>query len=292
MRSMRLFRLAGIAFSVFPFALPGQTTHKQGGGRMAEQLTCTKVRGNVYQVSGGVGNAFFYVGANEVVAIDGTIREETGRLMLEEIRKVTDKPLHRVLLTHSDGDHINGLTAFPAGLTYIAHENIRRDVAKANADNALHVPLPNVTFTDSLTVWVGDAALHLRHFSPGHTDGDVVIHIPSQRAALVGDMVFVGRDPLIHLHKNGSSFGLVKALEAVLALDADLYLSGHGDPVGRRDVEATIAATRKVQARVKTLVDAGNGIDDIRTEFGIKQDPNQRWPHIAEIVYRELSGKR
>jgi cyclase len=246
----------------------------------------------VYQVSGGVGNAFFCVGANEVVAIDGTIREETGRLMLEEIRKVTDKPLRRVLLTHSDGDHVNGLTAFPAGLTYIAHESIRRDVAKANADNALHVPLPNVTFTDSLTVWVGDAALHLRHFSPGHTDGDVVIHIPSERVALVGDMVFVGRDPLIHLHKNGSSFGLVKALEAVLALDADLYLSGHSDPVGRRDVEATIGATKKVQERVKTLVDAGKGIEDVRRELGIKQDPNQRWPHIAEIVYRELTRKR
>jgi len=285
--------MTGAAWIVALIAVAAQAqTRQQVGGTMADQLTCTNVRGSVYQVSGGVGNAFFVVGADEVVVVDGTVREETGRLLLAEVRKVTDKPLRRVLLTHSDGDHVNGLTAFPAGLTYIAHENIRRDIVKANSENAAKAPVPTTVFTDTLTVRVGAVALHLRHFGPGHTDGDVVIHIPSERVALVGDMVFVGRDPLIHLHKNGSSFGLVKALEGVLALDADLYLSGHGDPVGRKDVEATIANTKKVQAKVKALVDAGKGIEDVRTEFGIKQDPNQRWPHIAEIVYRELTGTR
>jgi glyoxylase-like metal-dependent hydrolase (beta-lactamase superfamily II) len=237
-----------------------------------------------------VGNAFFVVGADEVLVIDGTIREETGKLLLEEIHKVSSKPITHVLLTHSDGDHINGLSAFPAGLTYIAHVNIERDIVKANADNKTRVPEPTVTFTDTMTVVSGTTMLHLTHYAAGHTDGDVVIHIPSQKLAFVGDMVFVGRNPLIHLHKNGSSFGLVKALQAVLALDADLYLSGHGDPVGRADVETVIGNLQKVQAKVKALVDAKKSIEDVRAEFDITPDPAQRWPHIAEVVYKELSG--
>ena len=54
--------------------------------------------------------------------------------MLAEIRKVTPEPVTTIILTHSDGDHVNGLPGFPKGLTIVAHENVKRDMEKAAAD--------------------------------------------------------------------------------------------------------------------------------------------------------------
>ena len=36
-----------------------------------------------------------------------------------------------VILTHSDGDHVNGLAGFPKGLTIIAHENDKKEMEAA-----------------------------------------------------------------------------------------------------------------------------------------------------------------
>jgi glyoxylase-like metal-dependent hydrolase (beta-lactamase superfamily II) len=42
--------------------------------------------------------------------------------LLDEVVKLTNQPITTVILTHSDGDHVNGLTAFTKGITIIGHE--------------------------------------------------------------------------------------------------------------------------------------------------------------------------
>ena len=46
---------------------------------------------------------------------------------IEEIRKITDKPIKYLVNTHSDGDHISGNRFFPKGVTIVAHENCRKE---------------------------------------------------------------------------------------------------------------------------------------------------------------------
>ena len=57
-----------------------------------QATTVKQVRGSLYQVSGGVGNAFFYVGPDEVLVIDTRISPDAGREMLAEIRKSPTTP--------------------------------------------------------------------------------------------------------------------------------------------------------------------------------------------------------
>src|SRR5271167_150629 len=77
---------------------------------------------NVYWVNGGGGNSGIIVGDKGVIVIDAKTTADGGKQLLDEIAKVTPKPVTTVILTHSDGDHVNGLAAFPAGLTIIAQE--------------------------------------------------------------------------------------------------------------------------------------------------------------------------
>jgi glyoxylase-like metal-dependent hydrolase (beta-lactamase superfamily II) len=246
-------------------------------------------------VGGGVGNAFFYVGADEVLVIDAKISAEAAGQMFAEIKKVTEKPVRRVVLTHSDGDHVNGLAGFPPHLTIISHANARQDMVRANAAAAAKLPLPNETLSKELTVFVGDTEVELLYFGPAHTNGDVVVYIPSEKAAIVGDLVFVGRDPLIHANKCGSSFGLVSVLKAVTRLDADVFLSGHADGVDKKTIEALVAQIEQKQAKVKALIQEGKTLAEVKKAFAIADQPagggGRRWPSLVEVIYRELTEK-
>ena len=254
------------------------------------------VRGNIYQVSGGVGNAFFYAGMDEVLVIDAKVNAEAAAQMLAEIKKVTEKPVRRVVLTHSDGDHVNGLARFPPHLTIISHANARQDMVRANADAATKLPLPNETFSKDLTLFMGDTQVQLLYFGPAHTNGDVVVYIPSEKTAIVGDLVFVGRDPLIHANKNGSSFGLVSVLKKVVQLDAGVFLSGHADGVDKKTIEALIAQIEQKQAKVKALVQEGKTLAEVKKALAVADQSarpgSRRWPSLVEIIYRELSEKK
>lgn len=283
-------RPATVALTIVLVAA-GAFAYGGAGKKGKRMLTVTQIRGALYQVSGGVGNAFFYVGDDETLVVDGTMSAETAGMLLEEVAKKSDKPIRRVVLTHSDGDHINGLAAFPKGLTIIAHPNCRSDVVKANADAETKQPLADITFEKALTLHVGSARVELLHFGPAHTSGDVILYFPAEKVALVGDLIMVGRDPLIHKHKQGSSFGLATVLEEVLKLDADTFASGHGDPVGREHVEEVLANLKETQAKVKDLIARGSDLAAVRKAFGIEDQPEQRWAPLAEIVFGEVGGE-
>ncbi len=254
------------------------------------------VRGNLYQVGGGVGNAFFFVGPDEVLVIDAKISAEAARQMLAEIKKIAPHPVRRVVLTHSDGDHVNGLAGFPPHLQIIAHTNARQDMVKANAAGATKLPLPNETLSKDLTLWLGDTEVRLLYFGPAHTNGDIVVYIPSEKAAIVGDLVFVGRDPLIHASRHGSSFGLVSVLKSLIPSNADVFLSGHADGVDKKAVEDLVAKVEQKQAEVKALVQQGKTLAEVKQALGDAEQParpgGRRWPSLIEIIYQELTEKK
>jgi glyoxylase-like metal-dependent hydrolase (beta-lactamase superfamily II) len=129
----------------------------QGGppGEGAASLSVRNVRGKVHLVKGGAGaNGGFFVAGAEVLVIDAKMTEDSARRMLAEIEEVTPNPVTRVVLTHGDGDHVNGLGGFPRGIAIIAQDNTRASMAKASESTRQRTPLPSITFSDKLTLYV------------------------------------------------------------------------------------------------------------------------------------------
>src|SRR5438552_16202212 len=97
--------------------------------QQAQPLKTTKVKDNVYWVQGGVGsNDGFIVGNTGVVLVDTKTTVDSEKGVLAEIAKVTPKMVNTAIITHSDGDHVNGLAALPAGVTVIAQENCKKEM--------------------------------------------------------------------------------------------------------------------------------------------------------------------
>ncbi len=253
------------------------------------------LKGGIYWVKGGSGaNTGFVIGAKEVILIDAKMTEESAKAMLAEIRKLTPNPVRSMVLTHSDGDHVNGLSGLPTGLTIIAHANARKDMEAAFRDpkmSTLEPYLPNQTLTSSRPLNIDGIRMNLLYFGPAHTSGDLVVYFPDQKIAFVGDLAFVGRDPLIHRQKGGTSFGLVQVLGKILALDADTFITGHSDPLSKADIQALLTSIEDKQSKVKSLLGEGKSLDEIKTALGLASAQGQRFPSLIDVIYQELSGK-
>jgi len=98
---------------------------------------------------------------------------------------------------------------------------------------------------------------------------------------------------LIHRHKNGSSFGLVKVLKAILNLDAEIFIHGHGDLATKKDIQNLIQNVEEKQIRVQALVKEGKTLEQVKRIFNIEDQPGGiRWMSFVEIIYLELTERK
>jgi cyclase len=259
------------------------------------------IKPNVYWVEGGGGNSGVIVGPNEVVVVDAKTTPAGGKELLDAIAKLTPKPVTTVILTHSDGDHVNGLAAFPSGVKVIAHENNKKEQEAALAKGGRGVPpadhLPNQIVTgnkEALTLAGIPFALY--HWGQAHTSGDLVVLLPGEKVVFTGDIIAANRpDPLIHLEKNGSSAGWIQTAKGIAALDADVFIPGHGTPQTKADLDGRISRVEAKRAKILELISQGKTLDDIKTAVG---DPpaaaagsGPSFPTFTEVVYRESAKK-
>jgi cyclase len=269
-----------------------------GFSQQPSAITTEKIADNVYIVKGGMANTGFIVGEKEVAAIDAEMTADQAKKMVEEIKKTTPKPLTKLILTHSDGDHVNGVVGFPQGLEIIASSGAKKEMAEASeAPNSpsLKAYLPTRTFDEKMAIELAPERVQLLHFGPAHTSGDIVVVLPARKLAFVGDLVFIGSDPLIHRQKGGTSIGLVKTLKALLALDVDRFVPGHGNVVSKSDIETELKTVQEKQDKVGALVREGKSLDEVKQALGIASEPAKpggfRFPSIVEIIYQELTEK-
>ncbi len=299
------FRTAAVLFLILAFATAAvaQQQQRQVQPRQYQQqpapIAIEKVAEGVYQVKGGSGaNCAVIIGQKEIMVVDAKMSEESAKEMLAEIRKISPAPITVLAFTHSDGDHVNGITGFPADIKIWAQEETKRYIDEAFKEEKQRAYLPAIkTFASGGPECdLGGLKVRLLHFGPAHTSGDVVVYIPDAKVAILGDLYFAGRDPLVHRHKNGNSFGLVKVLQSVLALDADAFLSGHADKATRADIEGMIQALQKKQAKVEALFFDGKSLEQTLETFGLKETPptqegRPRFMNLVEVIWLEVSQK-
>ena len=259
------------------------------------EVTVKKLKDNIYLANGGGGTSTIIIGQNGVIVVDAKNRPPDGKKLVDEVAKITDKPITTVILTHSDPDHARGLGGFPKGLTIIAHENdkkeIEEELAHGGAQAAPKEYLPNRIVTqarESLTI--EGVKMTLIHIAPAHTTGDLAVYLPDSKVVASGDLIGDG-DPSIHLFKNGSSEGWIQFVSALAELDADSYVRGHADVGTKDEVRRILANAQAKRARIAELVKQGKSLDDIKQALGEPAKSGGRFETFTETTYQELTKK-
>lgn len=254
-----------------------------------------QLKPNIYWIEGGGGNSTVIVGSNGVIIVDAKTTKAGGQELLDDIAKITSKPVATVILTHSDGDHVNGLAAFPAGVKVIAHENNKKEQEAAlaaggrGAPPADHQPTQVIT-KEKETLTIEGEKLELYHWAPAHTSGDLIVYFPAQKIVATGDIISTGNPyPRIHDEKNGSTEGWIKTAKGMVALNADTFVPGHGSIQTKADIEKRIADAETRRDQIKKLVAQGKSLDEIKAALGDNDKLNYKgW---TQICYDEFSKK-
>jgi cyclase len=290
MNKNRMQLILLILVMVFIMPVYGQPEKKQPPqyAQAPEPVSVHQISKNVYELRGGAGaNSAFIIGNSGVTIIDAKMTDQAAKEMLEAVKKTTDKPVKRLILTHSDMDHVNGLNGFPENIDIIAHDNSLKDMKTANEQGSAKVRLPNITFADKMNLTDDGIEIDLLYYGAAHTDGNIVVFIPEEKIAIIGDLFFKGMDPLIHKIKNGTSEGFVNVLQKIIDLNAEKYLSGHAEPVGKAEIEGLRTTIMDKRQRVGEMVKEGKNLDEVKQAFNIPAGPN-RWPSLVEIIYGEM----
>jgi glyoxylase-like metal-dependent hydrolase (beta-lactamase superfamily II) len=293
--------LAGVVFFM-PRPSPPVMTKLLSVYASVVPITVQPVRDGIYYVNGGMANSGFIVADSSVIAIDSQMLAVTAHKVLEAIAGVTPKPVRTIILTHSDPDHVNGLPAYPRGMEIIAQEHTGPQMQEALDNPALNKTstpaelkyyLPTKTVKDDETVVIDGVTLRLLHIAPAHTDGDLIIYLPSQNVVFAGDILTpdFSNYPGIHLDKHGSSLGWIKTMQALIALNADIYISGHGEPLKRADLESRLTVAIARRAEIERLFAAHKSLGEIKAALN---DPAptgmaKMFPTFTETTYQELT---
>ena len=284
------------------FGLLASVAVARAQGQPAAPFVVHQLKPNVYWVEGGGGNSGVIVGSSGVIVVDAKTSAAGGKELLDDIAKITPKPVTTVFLTHSDGDHVNGLASFPAGVKVIAQENCKKEMETALAAGGRGAPpadhMPSQVVKEKETLTIDGVKFELHHWAPAHTSGDLIVYLPAEKIVFTGDIISTTLpDPLIHLEKNGSSEGWITTVKGIVALDSDQFVEGHGDLLAKAAVQKRLADAEAKRAKIKELVAQGKSLDEVKAAV----DPpaaapatGGRGPSFAgytTVVYQELTKK-
>lgn len=150
---------------------------------------------------------------------------------------------------------------------------------------------PTKTFTGEMTLKVGDKDVHLIEVGPAHTGGDVLVHVPGDRAVYTGDILFIDGTPLMWA---GPVRNWIGACEKIMAMDVDVIVPGHGPITDRAGVRRVAEYLAYVDREARRRFDAGLSVRD--TAHDIALGDYAGWGDAERIavnvdsLYREYRG--
>ncbi|NPB08098.1 MAG: MBL fold metallo-hydrolase [Aquificae bacterium] len=272
---------------------------------------------------GFISNAYFYVGDDGVLVVDALSTYKLGRELLETIRKVTEKPVRFLVITHYHTDHFYGIKAFrEAGAEVIAHENAFEYLSQPSSHNfylsrkkllgehmeGTEILPPSITLEEELFLYLrvgeGYRRFEVLHLCRGHTPGDLVVYLPQERILFGGDLVFDGRLPFLG---SGNSGSWIECLKKIEELEPRILLPGHGEPlIGTEKIRRATSWTRKyiedLRRVIRRLIEEGCDVECVKERINdelLRIDPSYSQvpvffsvnPVNAYYVYFEIENE-
>ena len=249
-----------------------------------QSLRIEKIQDDVYVIFGDRANTGGNIGVlvteEGVILVDDKFERHVPEI-LAKVKTVTDKPIRYVLNTHHHGDHTGGNPKLAASADILMHENARKNLIQKSQPG-----LPRMTFKKASSIFLGGKEVRAHHFSRGHTNGDAIIEFVGTGIIHTGDM-FVQGSPFIDYSVGASAVDWDKTLAAVLAMDFDRVIPGHGPVSTRSDVERWREQFATLRTRMRQLTRSTKNAEEAAKQ--LKLDDLPGW-NLQGSLERSISG--
>jgi glyoxylase-like metal-dependent hydrolase (beta-lactamase superfamily II) len=153
-------------------------------------------------------NTGVIIGEDAVLICDALATPVMAQSLIAEIRKVSDKPIKYVVLSHYHAVRVLGASGYKAAgmQEIIASQGTYEMIVERGAqdmqseyerfprlfdafDSIPGLTWPTVVFKDEMTLWMGKLEVKIMHVGPGHTKGDTIVWVPSEKVLFSGDLM-------------------------------------------------------------------------------------------------------
>lgn len=251
----------------------------------------TKIAGDLYRFQNNFHYSVFLVTPDGIIATD-PIDADAARWLKGELKTRFGVPVKYLIYSHDHRDHIAGGEVLSPDATVIAHENARAAIIGENRPTAV----PDLTFTDRMTVRLGGKTVELIYPGPSHSNNMIVLRFPEERAVYTVDFISVNRLPYMGL-SDAYFPEWIDAVRMVEAMDFDILVPGHG-PLGTK---ADAAEHRRyLQALYDAVLDAarkGQSLDEMKKNITLEEFKSvsmyDKWRELnIEGMYRQVDLHR
>ena len=250
----------------------------------------TKIAGDVYRFRNANHYSVFVVTPAGVIVTD-PINADAARWLKAEIAQRFKQPVRYVVYSHDHADHISGGEVFADTATVVAHENARATILGERRPTAV----PQVTFSDRLTLELGGTVLELVYVGKNHSDNSIVMRFPSERVLFAVDFIPV----------NSYSFrdfpdaympDWIESLRQVEAMDFDVLAPGHGPLGTKENVTLFREYLQDLRAEVLRYAREGKSLDEMKPLITLPKyaawGPKEWFPLNIEGMYRLVQANR
>ena len=247
-----------------------------------------------YVFSSGTFNSGVIVTSEGVVVLDALNSEAAGRAEREAIANTIRQPVRILVSSTFHNNYTKGNLAY-ADVWKIGHENYRTDLIalmqreKVSAEEQ-KARLPNQTFRDRVTLHLGGKEIQILYVGRAHTRGDSIIYVPQDRIVYLSELFFA--DQFLYID-DGYGLDWLKALDAVEALGAEIFVPAHGPiPADPRETRQGLARFRQMLVDIRDAVqkEIARGATEDQAVATI------RWPQYENMqaynVQREVAVRR
>ncbi len=282
---------------------------------------------NIYcylQPDGGWGwsNAGLIADGDESLIVDTLFDEDLTLEMLDSMKSAEPKGTKNIkalINSHSNGDHCNGnncvdtdeVISSEATLEEMSHESPEMMAALLKQAPEMGTlgkyflecfgsfnfegvtkRLPNTTFTGETQRQVGDKIVELIEVGPAHTNGDILVHVPSDKVVFTGDILFIEGHPILWA---GPVKNWINACDRIISMEVDFVVPGHGPVTDNRGVKAVRDYLAYIDTESRERFESGMSALEAAKEIDL--DLFSTWGDGERIavnvnsLYREYKGE-
>ncbi len=264
---------------------------------------------NMRDLRGGVGvftekgGTIAYLTTKKGIAVVDSQFPEQSKHLIDELKKISEKPIQLLINTHHHGDHSGGNISFKGIVEHVvAHENSLKNQQitaqkQKTEDKQLY---PDVTFSDTWKQKVGKESIKAHYFGAGHTNGDSFIHFEHANIVHTGDLVFNRRYPFVDRSAGANIKSWIGVLDKALATfdNETIFVFGHAfDPEKitgtKEDIKVFQDYLSKLLVFIESEMKAGKSKEEILKIAAIPGVTEMKGDGIVRSVqsaYEELGG--
>ena len=249
----------------------------------------TKLADDVYLFRHKFHQSIFITTPKGIIVTD-PISSDAAAWLKAKIKTLTDQPVRYVIYSHHHNDHITGGSVFADTALFVSQAAARSKILQA-ADP--QTPVPDVTFTDLMSIDLGGKRVELIYTGRNHSDNSLVVLLPQNRLLFAVDFI-----PIVTVAYRALPDGYpdewIGSLRQVEDLEFDTLVPGHGKIGTKEHVRMFREYLQDLRAAVEEQVQKGVSLGEAKNNVQLPK--YEQWaryadwfPENVEGMYRYLS---